>query len=79
MLQVELTNIQSIAHAVYQFDEKGITQIIGENSNGKSIVIKACIFITDTRMKDEDERRAILNWNSNIGVITMYRNGVKLK
>lgn len=76
---VELTNIQSIAHAVYQLDEKGITQIIGENSNGKSILIKACTFVTDTRIKDEDERRAILNWNANVGVITMTREGMKLK
>lgn len=78
-MQVELTNIQSIAHAVYQLDEKGITQIIGENSNGKSILIKACTFVTDSRIKDEDERKAILNWNANVGVIVMSREGVKLK
>lgn len=76
---VELTNIQSIPHAVYQLDEKGITQIIGENSNGKSIIIKACTFVTDTRIKDEDERRALLNWDANVGVIQMSREGMKLK
>lgn len=78
-MQVELTNIQAIAYAAYQLDEKGITQIVGENSNGKSILIKAISFVTNTRIKDEDERRAILNWNSSIGTITMYRNNVKLK
>jgi energy-coupling factor transporter ATP-binding protein EcfA2 len=76
---VELTNIQSIKSATYHLEEKGITQIIGENSNGKSILIKACIFITDTRIKDEDERKAILNWDSGMGTIAMMRDGMMLK
>lgn len=79
MLYVELTNIQAIAYAAYQIDEKGITQIIGENSNGKSILIKACTFVTDGRIKEEDERRAIINWSHNTAIIQMIRDGVKLK
>jgi energy-coupling factor transporter ATP-binding protein EcfA2 len=78
-MKVELTNIQSIKHAVYEIEEKGVTQIIGENSNGKSIFIKACSFIANNKIKDEDKRDSIINDDVTHGIITMEREGVTLK
>lgn len=76
---VELINIQSIKKATYILEEKGITQITGDNSNGKSILIKAMSFVANTNIKDKDERESIINDNSTLGSITMERNNMRLK
>lgn len=76
---VELYNIQSIRKATYDIAEQGITQIIGDNSNGKSILIKAMAFVANTSIKDKDERESIINDNSSTGIIVMKRDGMTLK
>lgn len=78
-MRVELTNIQSIKSAVYELEEKGITQIIGENSNGKSILIKAMSFVANTHIKDAEEREVIINDSLDSGIITMNRDNMTLK
>lgn len=76
---VELHNIQSIAMARYDIAEKGITQIVGDNSNGKSILIKAMAFVANNLIKDKDQRESLINDNANMGIIIMSRNGMTLK
>lgn len=75
---VELKNIQSIGHAVYDIPETGITQIVGENSNGKSILIKAMAFIANSLIKDKEERETIIKDGMDSGIIKMSRNGMTL-
>ena len=75
---VKLCNIQSIYEATYDIPEVGITQIIGENSNGKSILIKALSFIAKGLIKDKEERNDIINDNKESGSIFIEHNGTSL-
>lgn len=75
---VRLENIQSIRRAEYNLEEKGVTQIIGENSNGKSILIKAMAFIANNLISDKDERETLINDHSDFGTIELEREGMRL-
>lgn len=75
---VELQNIQSILNATYDLSEVGITQVVGENSNGKSILVKAMSFVANTLIKDQDQRDALITDGYNAGKIIMSRNNMKL-
>lgn len=75
---VELVNIQSIRKGSYDIAEVGVTQIIGENSNGKSVLIKAMSFVANGKIEDQEERDAIINDNCEVGYIQMSRNGMTL-
>lgn len=76
---IELINVQSIKSALYDVPEKGITQIIGENSNGKSILAKAMAFVANLLITDESERVSLINDDSSEAYIIMKRNGMQLK
>lgn len=76
---VELINIQSIQKATYEIEEKGVVQIIGDNSNGKSILIKAMSFVATTLIKDKEERETIINDDVDSGIIIMSRKDMTLK
>lgn len=78
-MKVKLLNIQSIKSVEYDLTEKGITQITGENSNGKSILIKAMSFVANTHIKDKDERETIIKDDCPSGAIIMERQGMTLE
>lgn len=78
-MKVKLLNIQSIKSAEYDLTEKGITQITGENSNGKSVLIKAMSFVANTHIKDKDERETIIKDDCPSGAIIMERQGMTLE
>lgn len=78
-MRIELVNIQSIAHAVYDIPETGVTQIKGENSNGKSILIKAVAFVAKTLIEDAREREDLIKDGTSFGEIIMERGDFKLK
>lgn len=77
-MRIILRNIQSISQAVYDIEETGITQITGDNSNGKSILIKAVMFVATCAISDAEERNTIINDKCNFGDIVMERNKSKL-
>lgn len=78
-MKVKLLNIQSIKSAEYDLTEKGITQITGENSNGKSVLIKAMSFVANTHIKDKDERETIIKDDCPSGAIIMERQNMTLE
>lgn len=70
-MEVILKNIQSIEEGCYTFPDVGLVQILGDNSNGKSILIKVISAIASMKILDEDERRALINDNVDEGSITI--------
>lgn len=78
MLKVTLKRVQSIIDAEYDLEEEGITQITGDNSNGKSILFKALQFTALCQIKDKDQRAPIINDDSQDCDIILERNGYTL-
>ncbi len=77
-MNVILTNIQSIKSGVFSFPDKGLVQIKGDNSNGKSILIKALSAVVTLKILDEDERQALINDKEMTAYILIEHNGAKL-
>ena len=78
-MRITLKDVQSIKYAVYDIEEKGVTQIIGENNNGKSILIKAMAFIANTHIKKKNKREPLINDACNQAYILIERLGMKLE
>ena len=72
---VVLDNIQSIRHAEYIFEDVGLYQLKGDNSNGKSILIKALSMIVNMRMLDSDVRESMINDACDEGQIAIEYHG----
>lgn len=68
---IELKNIQSIEHAVYNFPDTGIVQITGGNSNGKSILFKALGAVVTLSMTGKTKRRSLIRLGYDSGEISM--------
>lgn len=74
-MDIVLKNIQSIKNGQYQFPDAGLVQILGANSNGKSILIKIISAIATLKIKDNDERRALINDACDEGSVTIQYKG----
>lgn len=74
----ELKNIQSIEHVVYDFPDRGIVQIWGGNSNGKSILFKAINAVVTMSMVRESKRRSLIRRGTEMGEILMTNDGKSL-
>lgn len=70
-MKVELKNIQSIEHAVYDFPDTGIVQIAGGNSNGKSILFKAIGAVVTLSIMSTSKRNSLLRRGCSDGEIIM--------
>lgn len=66
-----LENIQSIVRAQYDFPEKGMVQILGGNSNGKSVLLKAIDLVARLKIYDNDERRSLIRDHCEAGKVIM--------
>lgn len=76
---VILENIQGIKEkCVYELPDEGIVQITGDNSNGKSILIKSIAAIAQLKIVDNEERRALINDDSKVGMIALTYKGKTL-
>ncbi len=73
-MEIILKNIQSIENAVYSLPQKGLVQIVGDNSNGKSIIVKAIGAVVGLKILDEEERNALIRDTCSSGSITMMFN-----
>ena len=74
---VELKDIQSIQHAVYNLPEMGIVQIKGGNSNGKSILYKAINLVVTLGMLDKTKRKALIRKRCDFGeILFKYKDRV---
>lgn len=77
-MKIELKNIQSIKHAVYELPETGIVQIKGGNSNGKSILFKAISAVVTLGIMNNAKRKALINKHSDSGDIFMQHHNKTL-
>ena len=75
---IKLVNIQSIKEATYEFRDTGVAVIQGDNSNGKSILFRAIGAIVCLRITDNDSRNALINDNSDVGIIAISYLGKRL-
>lgn len=73
-----LKNIQSIVNAAYDLPDYGLVQIVGPNSNGKSILIKAVNAVTSLKILDESYRASLIRDGESAGSISMSYNGKML-
>lgn len=60
MIRIELVNIQSIEEAVFEIEEKSITEFVGNNSNGKSILSKVIQAVTSGDIRHKEVRQALI-------------------
>lgn len=75
---VKLVNIQSFEEAVYNFPDKGLVQIMGENSNGKSILEKVLKSIATCGFFDQEERDSLIRDGKDSGYVIMEYKGKML-
>lgn len=83
MLRIDLINVQAIEEAHIYMEDNTITEFVGNNSNGKSIVAKVIEYITKGDLIHNDVRQALMKDGSEQSVILFtYGNkqlGVVLK
>lgn len=74
---VKLVNIQSFENIVYDFPDTGLVQIIGGNSNGKSILEKVLKSVATCGFVDQEERDSLIRDGKAKGyIIIEYKNKV---
>lgn len=75
MVSILAENIQSIKQAQLVMDETGIVEFVGDNSNGKSIIIKTLGYILNGDAKSESIRKDLINDSADCGKIGIaYRS-----
>ena len=60
MIKIVLQNLQAIANAEFELDDKSITEFVGNNSNGKSILAKVIQSITSGDITRKEIRQALI-------------------
>jgi len=72
---IRLLNIQSLRDAIYDFPEAGIVQIVGNNSNGKSILEKVLKSVATCGFVNQAERDSLIRDGEAQGMITIIYKG----
>lgn len=76
-MKVELKNVQSIKHALYEIPDTGIIQIAGGNSNGKSILFKAIGAVVNQTMENNAKRKSLIQRHcDDAEIIMQHKNKV---
>lgn len=78
MFKVVIQNIQAIKSAEMVFEDNTITEFVGDNSNGKSILAKVVQYLTSGDIMHKDVREALINDDSQNGIILMQHNKKQL-
>lgn len=74
-MNILLRNIQSFKEARYEFPNTGLVQIIGDNSNGKSILMKAISSTATLKIMIDEDRQALIRDTENMADIIMEYKG----
>lgn len=74
-MNIILRNIQSFKEAKYEFPETGLVQIIGDNSNGKSILMKAILSVVTLKILTDEDRQALIRDTESIADILIGYKG----
>lgn len=61
MIKFDLVNVQAIGEAHIEIEENSITEFVGDNSNGKSIITKMIEYLTKGDLIHKDVRQALIN------------------
>lgn len=78
MIIINLKNIQSISDATFELGEHSITEFVGNNSNGKSILAKAIQYVTNGNIRHKDARRSLIKDGTKTGIITFIKDTSQL-
>lgn len=74
-----MVNIQSHINTVLEFPEVGIVRFTGDNSNGKSVLVKALEDVVSNRITRPSNRRSIIRRGNSFGELLLERyDGVSL-
>lgn len=60
MIKIVMQNLQAIASAEVEIEERSITEFVGNNSNGKSILAKVIQAITSGDIRRKEVRQALI-------------------
>lgn len=75
MIQFYLNNIQSIKEHQFNFEDTGIIQFKGNNSNGKSILVKVLRAVVLQQLARDEKRLPLINDNCEMGKFAVAYNG----
>ena len=78
MLSIYLKNIQAISLAEISLEEGSITEFVGDNSNGKSILTKITQAITSGDIKHKSTRLPLIKDGCSLGVVGFTRGNKQL-
>lgn len=70
---VILSNIQSHEFTTFEFPERGIVRIYGNNSNGKSVLVKALTDVITYKISKPSIRRSIIRRGHTFGELSLTR------
>ncbi len=74
MYKIIIKNIQAIEDAVIEFDDNNIVEFTGNNSNGKSVVIKLLQALVSGDLRQKATRRALIRDGQTYGQFSMYHD-----
>lgn len=77
-LRVLLKNFKGFKEAKYEFDDTGLVQVTGANSNGKSILHNAIAFIARKEFLSPKMRDTNIHWGENEAIIAIEYRGKML-
>lgn len=69
--RVVMTNIQSHVHTVLEFPRVGIVRFLGDNSNGKSVMVKVLQDVVSNSISRPAARRSIIRRNNSFGELLL--------
>lgn len=78
MFKVVIQNVQAIKSAEMVFNDNTITEFVGDNSNGKSILSKVIQYLTSGDIYHKDIREALINDDSDVGIVLLQYNKKQL-
>lgn len=69
--RVVMSNIQSHIHTVLEFPETGIVRFLGDNSNGKSVMVKVLQDVVSNNISRPAARRSIIRRGNTFGELLL--------
>lgn len=69
--RVVMSNIQSHTHTVLEFPEVGIIRFMGDNSNGKSVMVKVMQDVVSNNISRPANRRSIIRRGNSFGELLL--------
>jgi hypothetical protein len=71
--RIQMVNIQSHVHTELEFPETGIVRLYGDNSNGKSVLVKGLWDVVNGDVSKPKFRRSLIRRGCDFGEITYER------